>query len=92
MHIITSEQYELIFKFTNKQNLKSSDDSECSICGSEYEEDSIIADCACTHKFHTQCLKPWVCEQHATCPLCRYDFSKMSVQIYQMDGNVLLHN
>ncbi|XP_007893992.2 E3 ubiquitin-protein ligase DZIP3 [Callorhinchus milii] len=41
----------------------------CVICHEEFSSESILA-LPCAHKFHSQCIGPWLKEQR-TCPTCR---------------------
>jgi hypothetical protein len=60
----------------------------CSICldNAEIEKNNIIK-LNCEHTFHTDCLNPWIYQQHmsildTTCPLCR-----AAIVIYINDDN-----
>jgi len=44
----------------------------CPICLDE-ELPKVFTVLPCLHRFHTECIIPWLTEQHASCPLCKYD-------------------
>ena len=47
-----------------------SDESNCSICMSDYEREEEILTLTCFHKFHAQCVEEWFKSQN-WCPVCR---------------------
>ena len=49
---------------------------ECSICHTEYTEDSSIVVTKCNHYFHLECLVKWF-HVNNTCPFCRYEFEEI---------------
>ena len=42
----------------------------CSICLSNFENNEKIVELPCKHKYHENCIKPWL-ENTRVCPLCR---------------------
>ena len=44
--------------------------SSCPVCTCEYEVGDRVQVLPCKHKYHPQCVKPWL-DKHNTCPLCR---------------------
>ena len=50
--------------------LAASDESNCSICMSDYEREEEILTLTCFHKFHAQCVEEWFKSQN-WCPVCR---------------------
>jgi hypothetical protein len=53
-------------------------DWTCSICTeNETENGNVIYTVPCGHKFHVQCITPWV-EQHNICPNCRANITGYS--------------
>jgi hypothetical protein len=46
------------------------EDGQCMICMCETETGSSALVLACSHSFHTDCLKQWLCEGRDTCPVC----------------------
>ncbi|EEB90403.1 hypothetical protein MPER_11397 [Moniliophthora perniciosa FA553] len=48
----------------------------CPICIVDFEEgdDIRILPCEGQHRFHQQCVDPWLLELSSSCPLCRHDF------------------
>jgi hypothetical protein len=47
-------------------------DPVCSICLCEYQQDEILAEVGCGHKYHDSCISAWA-ECHYRCPLCNCD-------------------
>ncbi len=45
----------------------------CAICLEEFEHQEKLRALPCGHKFHEDCLVPWLTERHASCPLCKMD-------------------
>ena len=61
---------------TTKQSLNSSAHT-CSICFCDYEPGERLRELACGHRFHKECIDPWLMPDkakkergHRTCPLC----------------------
>lgn len=48
----------------------------CAICIDEFEDGERVRVLPCGHKFHEDCLIPWLTERHASCPLCKMDVLK----------------
>ncbi|KAG7098559.1 hypothetical protein E1B28_000493 [Marasmius oreades] len=48
----------------------------CPICIVDFEEgdDLRILPCEGHHRFHQQCVDPWLLELSSSCPICRHDF------------------
>lgn len=44
---------------------------QCGICLDDINEECIQL--FCNHKFHINCLQPWLTRNHTTCPTCRAD-------------------
>ena len=49
------------------------EDTQCTICLGEYEEGELVTafPCGGKHRFHKDCLLPWLANKN-TCPLCRH--------------------
>ncbi|KAH7138926.1 hypothetical protein B0J11DRAFT_28750 [Dendryphion nanum] len=45
----------------------------CSICTEDFEKGQDIRVLPCDHKFHPECVDPWLLNVSGTCPLCRVD-------------------
>ncbi|KAF2268126.1 hypothetical protein CC78DRAFT_37048 [Lojkania enalia] len=56
------------------QNNSSPDEGlGCSICTDDFEKGQDIRVLPCNHKFHPECVDPWLLNVSGTCPLCRVD-------------------
>ncbi|KAG8987137.1 hypothetical protein FRB90_003566 [Tulasnella sp. 427] len=51
----------------------------CPICITEFEEgdDLRVLPCDGKHKFHRDCVDPWLLQVSSLCPLCREDFTAL---------------
>ncbi|KAL1800922.1 hypothetical protein ACET3X_001264 [Alternaria dauci] len=45
----------------------------CSICTDDFEKGQDLRVLPCDHKFHPECVDPWLLNVSGTCPLCRVD-------------------
>lgn len=45
----------------------------CAVCIDEISDNQDLIVLPCHHKFHTDCIIPWLTERQAHCPLCKYD-------------------
>ncbi|GFP95653.1 E3 ubiquitin-protein ligase ring1-like [Phtheirospermum japonicum] len=52
-------------------NVKVEDTVQCSVCLDECEVGVEVKEMPCKHKFHGECILPWL-ELHSSCPVCRY--------------------
>ncbi|BAF15521.1 RING-H2 finger protein ATL68 isoform X1 [Oryza sativa Japonica Group] len=61
----------------NCEAFHSEDDTQCSICLSEYKEKDILRIVPiCHHNFHLYCLDAWLLKQ-TTCPICRISLKEL---------------
>ena len=58
---------------TNIDEEQSSSGCCCSICLEEFEDQELIRTLPCQHKYHGECVVPWLTERSGTCPLCKFD-------------------
>ncbi|XP_015888427.2 E3 ubiquitin-protein ligase At4g11680 [Ziziphus jujuba] len=63
----------------NSSNVKelvlSSEDSECCICLSNYDDGAELYALPCNHHFHCGCISKWL-QINATCPLCKFNIMR----------------
>lgn len=45
----------------------------CSICTEDFNKGEEVRVLPCNHKFHPECVDPWLLNVSGTCPLCRID-------------------
>jgi len=45
---------------------------ECPICLERFQLDDSVRTLPCLHRMHTTCIDPWLSEQNATCPVCKF--------------------
>lgn len=58
-------------KFHSEAFTSSEEDTQCSICLSEYQENEVLRIMPkCGHSFHLSCIDIWLRKQ-STCPVCR---------------------
>ncbi|KAI1083903.1 hypothetical protein F5B20DRAFT_357301 [Whalleya microplaca] len=59
----------------NSNNDPPADDEHlgCSICTEDFTVGQDVRVLPCDHKFHPQCVDPWLVNVSGTCPLCRLD-------------------
>jgi len=65
------------------------EDQTCAVCLDELSsgEDSGSWCLPCGHKFHVDCIVPWLTERHATCPLCKYDLLELIMELDEKKTN-----
>ncbi|CDY27877.1 BnaA07g04670D [Brassica napus] len=63
-------------------------DNECSVCLSNFEEDSEINKLKCGHLFHKTCLEKWIDYWNITCPLCRTPLVVVAADDQLVSSNV----
>ncbi|KAE8678999.1 Vacuolar ATP synthase catalytic subunit-related / V-ATPase-related / vacuolar proton pump-related [Hibiscus syriacus] len=52
-------------------NVTIDDNVECCVCLEDIEMGSQAKEMPCKHKFHGECIIPWL-ELHSSCPVCRF--------------------
>jgi hypothetical protein len=58
-------------KETDGPNKTSDEDKNCPICMCDFEEGDELRILPCFHKFHTNCIDQWLCNESKVCPICR---------------------
>lgn len=61
---------------TNTVNADGTDEAGhlgCSICTEDFTRGEEVRLLPCNHKFHPECVDPWLLNVSGTCPLCRID-------------------
>ncbi|KAF8119023.1 hypothetical protein N665_0001s0079 [Sinapis alba] len=75
-------------KFESLCRCKKQADNECSVCLSNFEEDSDVNKLKCGHLFHKTCLEKWIDYWNITCPLCRTPLVAMAAEEQQVSSYV----
>jgi hypothetical protein len=59
----------------------------CPICILDFEEgdDLRVLPCEGQHRFHQQCVDPWLLELSSSCPICRHDFHALETMMQDSD-------
>lgn len=51
------------------------DQDLCPICFENFMRDEILRALPCNHRFHADCVDPWLLNESSECPLCRIDLA-----------------
>lgn len=54
---------------------KTSDNTKCTICLTDFEDECNVSLTECNHLFHTECVKEWS-RYKKDCPVCRKELKK----------------
>ncbi|KAL6003418.1 hypothetical protein ACLOJK_023641 [Asimina triloba] len=65
---------------TSNERVLLSEDAECCICLTAYEDGAELNELPCGHHFHSSCIIRWL-RINATCPLCKYNILKGNDQV-----------
>lgn len=76
-HLLTEAQ---VRRLPEQPYDKDADHHSCAICIEEYQVGETLRVLPCSHKFHTECIVPWLTERQASCPLCKYDVSREDIE------------
>ncbi|QNQ00561.1 YALIA101S02e18668g1_1 [Yarrowia lipolytica] len=52
------------------------EDDNCAICFDNFEDNQIIRQLPCTHRFHADCVDHWLLNSSSQCPMCRMNLRK----------------
>jgi len=64
------------------------DSQGCSICTEDFERGQDQRVLPCDHRFHPECIDPWLLNVSGTCPLCRVDLRQQGSRTSQdLDAN-----
>ena len=75
--ILTEEEFN---KIDSEEYEKENNPLECLICTEYFVDTDIFKKLKCNHVFHTECIKPWLCEESNKCPICRLEAGKGSIK------------
>jgi hypothetical protein len=48
----------------------------CAVCLEDFEPGDLLRALPCGHRFHTDCIDPWLTERSSACPMCKADFHR----------------
>lgn len=51
-------------------------DDNCAICFDNFEDNQIIRQLPCSHRFHADCVDHWLLNSSSQCPMCRMNLTK----------------
>lgn len=61
----------------------------CSICTEDFNKGEEVRVLPCNHKFHPECVDPWLLNVSGTCPLCRIDLRPKESDEEVVDGDTM---
>ncbi|KAK3648037.1 hypothetical protein LTR56_007737 [Elasticomyces elasticus] len=70
---------------SSKQNVNDIDNQGCSICTEDFEVGQDQRVLPCDHRFHPDCIDPWLLNVSGTCPLCRIDLRPQATNEPELD-------
>jgi hypothetical protein len=70
---LTSQLPSIKFTKACKKRKTETDDQTCGICMECYVDDDTLSILPCTHRYHTDCIRPWFAQGETTCPHCKFD-------------------
>lgn len=77
IHKLTPNQVLLLeeeeFEASGEETEEGDSHACCAICLEEFEHQEKLRVLPCGHRFHEDCLVPWLTGRHASCPLCKMD-------------------
>ena len=77
---ITPRQLERIAPLCGyrKSFSRNNDNKSCPICMRDFKPNRHVRRMPCNHVFCSSCISTWVCEENASCPVCRVEFTSSS--------------
>ncbi|MCJ1386151.1 hypothetical protein MMC17_009277 [Xylographa soralifera] len=58
----------------------------CSVCTDEFIKGQNVRVLPCNHKFHPECIDPWLLNVSGTCPLCRVDLRPTASPMNELES------
>lgn len=55
-------------------------DDNCAICFDNFEDNQIIRQLPCSHRFHAECVDHWLLNSSSQCPMCRMNLTKTAAE------------
>ena len=66
---------------TNPDGTDAAGQLGCSICTEDFKKGEEVRVLPCNHKFHPDCVDPWLLNVSGTCPLCRIDLRPVDPEV-----------
>ncbi|KAL9032552.1 MAG: hypothetical protein Q9180_006436 [Flavoplaca navasiana] len=60
-------------QITNDPVINADNGLACSVCTDDFTKGQDVRVLPCNHKFHPECIDPWLLNVSGTCPMCRTD-------------------
>jgi len=77
---LKKEELDAYFPVKNFQEIKKSfDQTSCSICLDEYNQQAVCRQLYCEHVFHTGCIEEWLAK-HKECPNCKCEITQKAIK------------
>ncbi|KAG6530423.1 hypothetical protein ZIOFF_012655 [Zingiber officinale] len=70
--------------------VKITENMSCSICLDDFEIGTQAREMPCKHKFHGNCILPWL-ELHSSCPVCRFQMPSEESKVSDAANREELH-
>ncbi|MCJ1310752.1 hypothetical protein MMC25_004418 [Agyrium rufum] len=70
---------------TAKTDTNADNGLACSVCTDDFIKGQDIRVLPCGHKFHPECIDPWLLNVSGTCPLCRIDLRPAPALVSEND-------
>ncbi|KAL8684334.1 MAG: hypothetical protein Q9224_006427 [Gallowayella concinna] len=70
---VTTETATINPQITNDPIANADNGLACSVCTDDFTKGQDVRVLPCNHKFHPDCIDPWLLNVSGTCPMCRVD-------------------
>eukprot|EP00762_Andalucia_godoyi_P005666 ANDGO_06391.mRNA.1 putative E3 ubiquitin-protein ligase RHC1A len=70
----TLPEFQLTIK--DVESIQKSTEKNCPICLTDFEVGDSVKMLPCMHRFHADCIVPWLVQHSSLCPVCKLDVSK----------------
>ncbi|KAL8804622.1 MAG: hypothetical protein Q9182_002430 [Xanthomendoza sp. 2 TL-2023] len=70
---VTTEKASINPRTTDDPIANADNGLACSVCTDDFTKGQDVRVLPCNHKFHPECIDPWLLNVSGTCPMCRVD-------------------